>query len=248
MPDPHMNLFYSYNHDNELIENNLTRAFLVTLKHLSPPLRTRLIRRILRVSTSDRGCGNPAESLDFGAAEFALQGHVDRAAVAGARCKCLLSISSAPVFETSSIPQEAYPSIPDGWIVAPHGEYCILIESKVGTNPLDAVQIAAHAREWLRVDDPGEITRVVSWEQISAALADECEDPRATSDSAHERAMLRELLDFLQFYGYRPFRGLKVDGQLDAPGWQLTRRPAVRKDLQPVSLLKSPPAFTIGVH
>ena len=34
--DRYLNLFYSYNRDNELIENNLTRAFIVTLQTIEP--------------------------------------------------------------------------------------------------------------------------------------------------------------------------------------------------------------------
>ena len=45
--DRHLNLFYTYNRDPEFIENNLTRAFIVTLRALGGDTRRALLKQLL---------------------------------------------------------------------------------------------------------------------------------------------------------------------------------------------------------
>ena len=70
MTDPHLNLFYSYNQDNELIENNLTRAWIVTLRMLSAEIRNLFLQTLFKNHLQV-----PDEQLpSFRTAHFALQG------------------------------------------------------------------------------------------------------------------------------------------------------------------------------
>ena len=68
MPDRHLNLFFSYNSDNELIENNLTRAFVVMLRAVGPSTRERILHHLLQAPLESRGLMCPS----FKAAESRL--------------------------------------------------------------------------------------------------------------------------------------------------------------------------------
>jgi len=60
--DRHLNCFYTYNQSNELIEDNLTRALIVTLSWLSNTTRNSLLHKLKGVF--------PA--FDFSTAKFSL--------------------------------------------------------------------------------------------------------------------------------------------------------------------------------
>ena len=77
MSDSHLNLFYTYNRDTELIGNNLTRAWIVTLRLLSPQVREVLLQRLLS-KASHRLPGQVMPELSFAQAQFALQSHMER--------------------------------------------------------------------------------------------------------------------------------------------------------------------------
>ena len=75
MLDSHLNLFYSYNRDNELIENNLTRALIVSLGFLTEATRDRFLNELLNESLSRIGIDSIPS---FHNAEFALQAYMDK--------------------------------------------------------------------------------------------------------------------------------------------------------------------------
>ena len=147
--DKHLNLFYTYNRDTELIENNLTRAFIVFLSILSGQTRNHFLRSIRLAKANDPsnkivGIGD----LDFTAVQFALQGNIDPQIPRNATRKILLTIStdSSDISEIDLVPTDEAngESTPDGWIYDDSRAFCILIESKIGTNPLDMNQIRRH--------------------------------------------------------------------------------------------------------
>ena len=41
-----------------------------------------------------------------------------------------------------------YTSVPDAWIYSNTRAYCILIEAKAGSYPLEIAQLEAHTRDW----------------------------------------------------------------------------------------------------
>ena len=72
MTDQHLNLFYTYNRDSELIENNLTRAWIVTMRMLSAETRSQLLQALFKVPLLSLGSLLPV----FPRLAF-LQGHMD---------------------------------------------------------------------------------------------------------------------------------------------------------------------------
>ncbi len=215
MRDRHLNLFYSYNRDNQLIENNLTRALVVTLRHLRPSLRKIVLAEIMLDAALD---------LDFEGVKFALQGNVDRASVAKAQRKYVLTLSSnIPQLLTGSREIKGR-SIPDAWILGRENTYCILVESKVGNNPLNADQISDHAEGWLGLQGENESQRAIissSWVRVCDALADIMEDRAPVNATPLEKELISELLQFLQFFGYRSFRGLARNTMAPPPAFIL---------------------------
>ncbi|GAF93132.1 unnamed protein product, partial [marine sediment metagenome] len=94
MDDKYLNLFFSYNQDNELIEDNLTRAFILSLSLLSPSsLQVILSKLLTDPYKSNSTQQNPFE-IDFSNAKFALQGNIDEYIPLRAAQKILLSIST----------------------------------------------------------------------------------------------------------------------------------------------------------
>ncbi len=64
--DRHLNCFYSYNNDEELIENNLTRSLIVTLMGISDFTRGLMLSSL----------SGPFKNCNFDDAEFALQNYI----------------------------------------------------------------------------------------------------------------------------------------------------------------------------
>ena len=152
MSDPHLNLFYSYNRDNELIENNLTRAFIVTLRLLSPVGRGALLQILLTEPLQRLGETVPS----YESCQLALQSHIDRDQSRKIPLRILITLASDRIVmaeEESHIDQQldTYLSIPDGWIFDLEAGYCFLIEAKVGSNPLNQHQVLSHADKWLMI-------------------------------------------------------------------------------------------------
>jgi len=156
MDDSHLNLFFSYNRDNELIENNLTRAFIVTLGILSPSTRDSFLRTLLISQTAPTSLQEIISKLSFENANFALQSNIEKESASKAKVKYILAIASysyeTPLEQLVDIesmtdidptPVALYKSIPDGWVYDHDKNYCFLIESKVGSNPVKNNQIAS---------------------------------------------------------------------------------------------------------
>lgn len=97
MADRHLNLFYTYNRDNELIENNLTRAFIVFLSTVSGEVRHKILSTLLGRSDKTNGSSADAEGLDFKDACFALQSNINPYLPQNADRKALLTISTEPL-------------------------------------------------------------------------------------------------------------------------------------------------------
>ena len=162
MPDRHLNLFYTYNRDTELIENNLTRAFTVLLSILSGELRQYILSSLFK-RASLREDNDVEPTWDYADAQFALQSNIERHIPRQAKTQVLLTIATELLNNESILKDDdtastvrkrldsEYTSIPDAWIVGPSNDYCILIEAKTGTYPLDRGQLEAHAQDWFGI-------------------------------------------------------------------------------------------------
>ncbi len=162
MADKHLNLFYTYNRDTELIENNLTRAFVVLLSVISGKTRQNILSTLFGRSRKGSNVVVAVEDLEFADAHFALQSNINQSVPKNSRRKLLLTISTEPlVLASGAVGRDAEAenkegrgsvSIPDAWIYDSGGSYCVLIEAKVGSYPLDIGQLQAHARGWFGSD------------------------------------------------------------------------------------------------
>jgi len=226
--DKHLNLFYTYNRDAELIENNLTRAFIVVLSAVSGETRHHLLSALLEKSR--KMTQNPAgiARFDFTNACFALQSNIDRSIPQNSSGKVLLTISTEPLDLSSHLiatemaqPHEdnderSFASVPDAWIY--NDTYCLLLEVKVGDYPLNIGQLHAHARDWFGLSlnhlRSHHALCSVTWIDVLEAL-DAMSKERAYIHPVEE-TLLQHIREFVGYYGYRLFAGIDF-GALDAP-------------------------------
>jgi hypothetical protein len=240
MTDRHLNLFFSYNHDTDLIENNLTRAWIVTMQLLSCELRERLLQMLLGEELRKRGAGLSRREPSFAATEFALQSHMDRRFSWCCSDKYIVAIASERKGNNDN-PAESDPaerrnapgvrgsgSIPDAWIFDRAASFCLLVEAKVSTNPLDDGQIAAHGANWfgLSKQELGAHLIPVSWDDLANVIDGILSDIAGAHLGAltPEKSMLTHLGEYLTFFDYRAFRGLPLNAMPDAPAFTLGGR------------------------
>ena len=228
--DWHLNCFYTYNHSNELIENNLTRAFVITLQLLTEETRYGLLKALNIVSEDD----------EIHKWEFALQSNILKNPIEF-ESKRIVTISSNTALplrenyhalgsstinsclknkfiptELSSIDRQLLEnimsgSIPDGWIYSKDGKCCHLLECKVGGNPLDYAQIIRHAYEnygMTKLADIENVTTRLTWIDVLEAIDSICND--RDHMEALEYKILQHLSEYLGFFGYMLFKGFSL--------------------------------------
>ena len=261
MPDKHLNLFYTYNRDAELIENNLTRAFIVLLSILPGETRQLILSRLLsRVNL--RGDNGAKPAWDFADAQFALQSNIKRHIPRQAKTQVLLTIATEllnikPILKgdnTMLVMQERlngdYTSIPDAWIVGPNNDYCILIEAKTGAYPLDRGQLQAHAEDWFGVSLKTLLDRntllSVTWMDVLKVLSRMLAQDDALGFS--EKALLSHFIEFLKYYGYHIFDGIVLSGLQPPPSFRLIELSSAMTDSIDLTFhtLKPPPYFALA--
>jgi len=228
--DRHLNLFYTYNQNNQLIENNLTRAWIVTLDFLSGPVRDSWMRLLLQEALAH--IGQSTDDLpSFVQASFALQSWMDKTTSLNAPKRYLVTIASdrPDISDHESTP---YASVPDGWIYDYDLErktgYCLLVEAKLHYNPLDETQIKSHA-EWLGLS-PAELENhilAISWFDVARSI----KELRSTlTPNNQEERILAHLTGYLAFFGYHIFTGFNFSTLKEPPRFELGKY--------------SPPAFS----
>ena len=221
MADRHLNLFYSYNRSpsEELIEDNLTRAFIQVLRGLSPGTCGWFLHRLL--DTRDANLGE----CDFARADFALQDRLTEPAHEFKLKRIVTMSTRAPEAEDgepSEVPTGG--SRPDAWVYDSNSEirsYCLLIECKRGENPIDSDQLRRHAQEWfhLPLEEVGQSS--LEWYDVLNAI--EAAKELATGPSRQELHLLAQLEQFLGFFDYRLFKGFRFDKRelTSSPDWRL---------------------------
>lgn len=212
MSDCHVNLFYSYNRDNELIENNLTRALIVTLSFLTEETRGRLIGKMVNGSLRKLGVSS---FPSFHKVEFALQGYMNKNIISNCNHLYVLVIATDRFTDIEDLiiqdeqiefDAEVYEdSIPDGWIFNVDIGYCFLLEAKVGTYPINPAQIYSHAYGWLEIPKEEIQNHIISltWHDVLRAI----EYVGEHISNQQEYLILKNLEEFIGFFGYRLFQG-----------------------------------------
>lgn len=259
MADRHLNLFYTYNRDTELIENNLTRAFIVFLSVVSGEARHRILSTLLKRSRKPIDDLVDVEDLDFTDACFALQSNIDLYFPKSSARKLLLTISTEPLDTASStaVPamestdeSENYSSptsVPDAWVYDNDPAYCILIEAKVGSYPLNIGQLKAHARDWfgssLQSLDAHNSLCSITWVDVLETLRDALKGDSYVNSS--EEALLSHMMSFISYYGYQLFEGFDFTGLCAPPDLIIDRLPLPKSKALDLNLhqLASPPEF-----
>lgn len=245
MTDYHLNLFYTYNRDNQLIENNLTRAWIVTLGLVSAGVRDGWLRLLLKEPFAAIG-EDVASFPAFDGAQLALQNRIDRKRTQSSRRKYVLTIAG-DALDMVNAEDNPYLSVPDGWIYDADAEYCILVEAKLHGNPLQQEQVVAHAKTWLCIsssDLPRHLL-AISWLDVANSIQQV--QNGALSHvllNEQESRILTHLLDYLGFFGYRPLTGFNFSGLGKVPAFAISGMglPGLRLFQQ----LGAPPAFRIG--
>lgn len=261
MADRHLNLFYTYNRDSELIENNLTRAFVVFLSIVSSEARNNILSTLFERSHKTINNTADAGGLVFSNASFALQSNIDRYLTKRSGRQLLLTISTEPLDITSSVAESDarsanegengsdFTSVPDAWIYDETRNYCILIEAKVGSYPLNVGQLQAHARDWFGSDLQRLNSRnslySITWIDVLVTLRDAIRDHSYVYHS--EVTLLSHMMEFIGFYGYRLFKGFDFSGLNAPPDLIIGHLPSPRSMALDLSFdqLRSPPDFIL---
>lgn len=248
MTDPHLNLFYSYNRDTELIENNLTRAFIVTLRLLSPDARDALLQELFNKPLLRLG----GSLHSYQHAQMALQSNMDREHSQQIPFRYLITLASDRIVmaeEEGSDDQRLahYLSIPDGWIYDQEAGYCFLIEAKVGSNPINDIQVRSHGSSWLGIDGEqlSDYLIPLTWIDVIQAIWYLKGNSIELSLNTQELTVLKELESFIGLYGYRIFSGFTWDSLLQPPNFIISRGLSGEVDWRQYSGLFPPPEFRI---
>ncbi len=232
--DKHLNLFYCYGakerdeEKNVLIENNLTRAFIHTIRMLSDKKRHEFLRALLKRDKE-------LEQLDFGQAEVALQGYSpgEKGKLGEAYCvKRIVTIATSAQDPGDRVKQENDPKerLPDAWIFGQdrQSKYCLLLECKTKKLPLSLDQIRGHAA-WFG-EQEAKVWKELGWDQMKIEsglrllpltwynvleaidkmlpeLSDRASDSSNTGLIWHEKMILTHLWAFLGYYEYWLFGG-----------------------------------------
>jgi len=241
--DRHLNLFVGYNHD--YIEDNLTRALIVTLRLLNDKTKRSLLKDIFsRLAYPEKSNVMQLFDNDLTSIDFALQGNIelDKSKLCSFRNKYLITITSNNEFaevedyldleayaEETLIkkkPPEDAPqkqllkklssdSRPDAWIYNENEEFVFLIESKTVDAVLYYSQVIAHAFNWLGLTS---ISEMIS-RTIKIRWSDiinSIDSILAKHVSKTDEKLMNELLKYLVYNGFRSFKGFQ---------WENLRKP-----------------------
>lgn len=234
--DRHLNLFVSYNHD--LTEDNLTRAFIVTLSLLSTDTNHIFLKTILsRSQYSEKLDFEDLFEQDLNSIQFALQGNIEieRKKIFAFPHKYLVTITGnndfAEVDDYLSTEEDVEKTLlkreppkgspqfqllkklcsdsrPDGWIYNKDKGFVFLIESKTANSILYYSQVISHAYNWLGLSKVSEIlerTIKIRWSDIANSI-DRLIRMQITES---EKRLLKELSNYLEYNGFKAFKGLQ---------------------------------------
>lgn len=112
-------------------------------------------------------------------------------------------------------------SVPDAWIYE-SGQYCFLIEAKVGTYPLNDDQLRAHGSHWLGIDEPLLDEHLISltWYQVLRVLHS-VPGEIGGELNLQEAWVIESLIECLGYFGYRRFLGFDFPSMKPSPSISL---------------------------
>jgi hypothetical protein len=250
MQDRHLNLFYAYggkdNHGNEkdtLVEDNLTRAFVMTIRLLSREHRHKLLHQLLSRDPELAPCR-------FESAAVALQNNIpdryhpkDRGPGDRYEVMRIVTVATSTLYPGmgGSSKEKLNPDSgrPDAWIFDRDGSaYCLLLECKSRSYPVDPAQIRRHAKlfgevgkswekcqlSWSQMQGPkgrtsGLCLLTLTWYDVLRAIREVFADAFETSSSSEsmkeklnkqEKLALTHLKVLLGYYGYWLFGGFAL--------------------------------------
>lgn len=204
MNDPHLNIFYSYNRDNELIENNLTRAFIVLLKFLSTSNKQKLLSALFH------------EPIHSSSICLALQGNIDKSVINKSKIRKIVTITDFNAYEELANYEDSqkYERVklthllrPDAWIYdSQEQEFCYLIEAKPPEAFLEAKQYIAYAKKYFNYNYDLLRNNLIhiTWYDILHALD-------LMIPNEQESILISNFIDFLSFAGIKLFYGFSIE-------------------------------------
>ena len=215
----YLNIFRHYGKKHG--EDDLTRALLVstrlikesTLLMFFKELRARLDsreKRLLSKSVLKFDVLNDRFGFDW-------QDEIDRDLLGDFKSKIVLIISTQKnVIDFTTAKKltktrgELPGSRPDGWIYsAEHRSFCMLIESKIGSNPVDAEQIFLHGHHFFKLNASKLKTRIIhtTWDTVAAAF-DALITNNRTTLQPFEQKVIESFLDYMLDHDYQKFAGI----------------------------------------
>lgn len=236
--DKHLNCFYSYNLNEELIENNLTRSFIVTLLGLTSTTRNLFFHAL----DDDRLC-----RYDFSHAQFALQNNIDidpkkhydkhniyimtlssdtfiqskdeLLGINKEHIRSTLKNKKPSLGSHKLLIELCSGSIPDAWIYdAKENKYCFLIECKKQDDFLYFPQLVRHAYINYGLDDIEDIRNCIikiTWTNILENFLNIIENKELANDQ--EKFLIDNFVHYLGFFGYSYFKGFDFHSLPDQP-------------------------------
>ncbi len=229
--DKHLNCFYSYNRDNELIENNITRALIITLMNVSKGTKNYILSTLL--SKADSG----SRVYSFTDACFALQNNIRSDNIKEIKDNYILTIADdtfiqneneyfsiknivKETLESGEPPPGSEPmllelcsgSIPDAWIYDKISNYSFLVECKIRGDCLYYAQIIRHANKNYGITDLDVLkNKTISrtWNDILEVIdqLQKADDHLCNID----QFLIRNFLEFLSYCGYFLFKGIEME-------------------------------------
>jgi len=226
MKDRHLNIFYSYNH--ALIENNMTRSFIVTLRSISPELRKVILTKLFTSHFKSKNVPN------YKRIEFALQEKIPIEVRKLRRIshKYLVALTADNIIEDLDIYRDPSkfnevsfsPYIkPDAWIFdeLETPQFCFLIECKTVGERLRASQIIAYGKYFFGIDSFREIEKrliKVMWYDVLEICAEIFESDFL--GNRQEKCLLQDLIDYLGFCHVIRFTGFDFSKIPVLPGYK----------------------------
>jgi len=239
--DRHLNLFCSYNQSDEdvLIENNLTRAFIQTLRLLEGENRDNFLK-ILFARKSEELKKEELKNFDYSNAEFALQNNIDKAISKNARKKYVITITGrALITEDTEQPRPQKTqsdSRPDAWIYDKNSEYCLLIECKLGEG-CDEGQIESHIKYWFagEYEEYQKNKKIIdlAWDDVLWGIdrMKEKVDSKEITLNRQEQIVLDDLFEFMGYYGFFIFKGFDFAHIPEKPDFELVSMTDINIDI-----------------
>lgn len=212
MSDPHLNLFHSY--DNARIEDNVTRALIVTLSQLSPVHQRLLFSDLFLANAPSGREKSDVALLRREPLTFDLQVQSGREESEGedrltAETGVLVGLHHASTeadIDSEALRQRDGAARVDAYIEDPSNDLTAVIEVKLGSS-FDRSQLATHHARFFEGEAHfDEVFCDVSWTDLVGYL----DELRKQTVSSREEYVLAEFVGYANMIGLAPFLGFEA--------------------------------------